>query len=61
MQTVSETSTSISQSTMEKNHLNEKLKNLQKEASTSNIQYKKQQATISSIEKEVAQLEVYFK
>lgn len=60
MQMVSETSTSISRGTNEKNDLNKKLSVLQKEASDSNIEYKKQQASIASIEKEVAQLEVYF-
>ncbi|XP_077293601.1 structural maintenance of chromosomes 2 [Arctopsyche grandis] len=55
-QSASEASTLISQHTMEKNHMTEKLKTLQKEASTSTLQYKKQQANIISIEKEVENL-----
>lgn len=57
-QSVSEASTLISQHTMEKNHMAEKLKTLQKETSTSTLQYKKQQANINSIEKEVENLKV---
>lgn len=57
-QTASEAFTQITQCKMEKKHFEDKVKTMQKDVQSTSAQYKKDQANISAIEKEVDKLKV---